>query len=46
MPIKFPESQAISDGEVQGEFMGMRSEPDGIDLLFAFVVEPDLNHVH
>jgi hypothetical protein len=45
MQMKLRESnltQAILDVEVQGEFMGMESTPDGIDLLF---VEPGLNDV-
>jgi hypothetical protein len=45
MQMKLRESnltQAILDVEVQGEFMGMESTPDGIDLL---IVEPGLNDV-
>src|SRR5262249_49116269 len=36
---------ALSNIEVQGEFMGMGSEPNRIDLLLALVVKPGLYHI-
>ena len=36
---------ALLDIEIQGEFPGMRSEPDGIDLILALVLQPGLDHI-
>ena len=43
--LGLPTPYFVLDIEVQSELIGMGSEPDGIDLFLALVLQPGLDHI-